>query len=146
MADQSHRYENTVEWIEQFRGTLNAAPRAQISIGAPTEFGGSDDVWSPEQLCVAAVNACVMMTFITIARNSRVAFRHYASSATGTLEKGDGGGYVITRIRVKPHVTIGPDVARAKVDRLIKMAEKHCYISNSLKAEVTVEAEIEVAA
>src|SRR5512139_458580 len=138
MADQ-HQYETAVEWTEARRGTLTAPKRPSIAIGAPPEFGGPEDVWSPEQLCVAAVNACIMATFLAIAANSKLSFRKYTASAVGTLEKVEGRGPVITRIVVKPRVTVGPDVDRGRVERILKMAEKNCYISNSLHAEVALE-------
>jgi organic hydroperoxide reductase OsmC/OhrA len=144
MAEQTHQYETTVEWTDSRRGTMAAPPRPRIAVGAPPEFGGTDDVWSPEDLCVAAVNACVMLTFIAIAANSKVPFRKYSSAATGTLEKVEGRGLVITRVVVRPRITIAADVDRAKVERLVRMAEKNCFISNSLKSEVTLEPEIAV--
>src|SRR5262245_26761522 len=122
MADQVHQYETAVEWPEGRKGTVTATARAPIAIGAPPELGGSDDVWSPEHPCVAAVNACVMLTFIPSAANSKVQIRQYAAAATGTLEKVEGRGPVIIRIIVKPQVTVGADVERAKVERLLKMA------------------------
>jgi organic hydroperoxide reductase OsmC/OhrA len=144
MPDQLHQYTTAVEWTTGRNGTVTAAPRHPIAMGAPPEFGGRDDVWSPEHLCVAAVNSCVMLTFLTIAVNSKIAFRKYSAAATGTLEKVEGRGMVITRVLVKPHITIGPDVDRTRVERLVKMAEKHCFISNSLNATVSIEAEIVV--
>jgi organic hydroperoxide reductase OsmC/OhrA len=86
-----------------------------------------------------------MLTFLTIAHNSKVPLQAYTASATGSLEKVEGRGPVITRILVKPRITIGADVDRGKVERLIKMAEKNCYISNSLNGEVRLEPEIVVA-
>lgn len=145
MADDGHDYDTTVEWTHDRQGTLGASGRPSLAIGATAEFGGSDDVWSPEHLCVAAVNTCVMLTFVTIAQNSKVPFKAYAASAMGTLEKVDDRGPVITRVVVRPRITIGPDVDRAKVERLIKMAEKRCYISNSLSGEIRLEPEIVVA-
>ncbi len=142
MAEQAHQYETTVEWIDARRGTLSSPNRPRIAIGAPPEFGGPEDVWSPEQLCVAAVNSCIMATFLSIAANSKLSFRKYAASATGTLEKVEGRGPVITRIVVRPRITIGPDVDRGRVERILKMAERNCYISNSLRSEVTLEPEI----
>ncbi len=142
MADQAHVYENTVEWGGDRRGVSSTAGRMPIATGAPPEFGGSPDVWAPEHLCVAAVNACVMLTFVTVAANSKVPIEAYTSAATGTLEKIDARGPVITRIVVKPRIAVGAGVDHAKVERLVKMAERNCYISNSLKAEVLVEAEI----
>ncbi len=145
MSEQSHQYEATVEWTADRQGQLNAANRPPIRIGSPPEFGGPNDAWSPEQLCVGAVNACVMATFLAIAANSKLVFRTYSATATGTLEKVEGRGPVITRVVVKPRVTVGPDVDRGRVERILKMAEKNCYISNSLQAEVALEPEIVVA-
>ena len=144
MAEQSQHYEATVEWTADRRGQLSTPNRPPIRIGAPPEFGGPDDAWSPEQLCVGAVNACVMATFVAIAANSKLVFRQYSATATGTLEKIEGRGPVITRVMVRPRVTVGPDVDRGRVERILKMAEKNCYISNSLHAEVALEAEIVV--
>jgi organic hydroperoxide reductase OsmC/OhrA len=144
MADQTHQYETKVEWTEQRHGSLTAPPRAPIQIGAPPEFGGTEGAWSPEHLCVAAVNACVLFTFVAIAANSKVPFRAYSASAIGTLAKVEDRGPVITRIVVKPRIVIGPEADRGRVERLIKMAEKNCFISNSLNAEVTLEPEIVV--
>lgn len=129
-------------WTDHRRGTLAAPQRPTILTGAPPEFGGSDDVWSPEHLCVAAVNSCVMLTFIAIAANSKLPFLGYSATATGTLEKVEGRGPVITRIVVKPRITVGADVDRAKLERVVKMAEKNCFISNSLNAAVSLEPEI----
>ena len=144
MAEERHDYDTMVEWTRDRCGTLTASGRPSVTVGAPPEFGGSAEVWSPEHLCVAAVNACVMLTFVTIAQNSKLPFKSYAAAATGTLEKVDGRGPVITRVVVKPRITIGPDIDRSKVERLIKMAEKHCFISNSLNSEVRLEPEIVV--
>ena len=144
MAEQTNSYETTVEWTDTKRGTITTAGRPPISAGAPPEFGGTDDVWSPEHLCVAAVNACVMLTFHAIAANSKLPVRRYTASATGTLEKAAGRGFEITRVVIKPRITVGTDVDRAKVERIVRMAEKSCFISNSLKATVTLEPEIVV--
>ena len=145
MAETTHAYETHIEWTSTLKGTLTAADRPPILAGAPPEFGGTADVWSPEHLCVAAVNACVMLTFAAIAANSKVPFRSYAASAVGTLERVDERGPVLTRITVKPRIGIGPEVDRGRVERIVAMAEKRCYVSNSLTATVTIDAEIVVA-
>lgn len=145
MADLVHHYETRAEWTADRRGTVSAPNRHTIEFGAPPEFGGTDDVWSPEHLCVAAVNTCVLLTLLAVAANSKVPLKACSASASGTLEKVEGRGPVITRVAVKLAVTIGPDVARDNVDRLIKIAEKNCFVSNSLQASVSVEPEVVVA-
>ena len=145
MTEPAHTYETRIEWTTALRGTLTADGRTPILAGAPPEFGGTPDAWSPEHLCVAAVNACVMLTFAAIAANSKVPFRSYAAAAVGTLERVDERGPVLTRITVKPRIAIGPEVDRSRVERIVAMAEKRCYVSNSLTTNVTIDAEIVVA-
>jgi organic hydroperoxide reductase OsmC/OhrA len=145
VADQRHEYQTTVEWAEARQGRIAAKGRPAVSIGAGSEFGGTDDVWTPEHLCVAAVNGCVMLTFLTIAQNSKLAIKGYTASAIGALEKVDDRGPVITHVVVKPRITVGPEVDRGRVERMIKMAEQRCYISNSLSGNVRLEPEIVVA-
>ena len=145
MTEPAHAYETRIEWTAALTGTLTATDRAPIHAGAPLEFGGTADAWSPEHLCVAAVNACVMLTFAAVAANSKVPFRSYAASAVGTLERVDERGPVLTRITVRPRIVIAPEVDRGRVERIVAMAEKRCFVSNSLTATVTIDAEIVVA-
>jgi organic hydroperoxide reductase OsmC/OhrA len=142
MAEQTHRYETTVRWTEARRGELGTAGKPAIPCGAPPEFGGTAEVWSPEHLCVGAVNACVMLTFLTVAANSKVPIQAYSSDAAGTLEKVEGRGPVITRIVVSPRITVSADVDPSKIERLIRITERNCFVSNSMQSEISVQAEI----
>lgn len=142
MADTQHSYASTVTWDQTRRGRAAAVGRSTIEVGAPAEFGGSDDVWSPEHLTVAAVNACMMLTFIAVAENSRVAFSAYSSEATATLGRAEGRGTAITKIVVRPRITVPADTDRSRLDRVLQLTKKNCFISNSLNGEVTLEAEI----
>lgn len=138
----SYSYQVEVTWTSERRGEARSYGRAPVAIGAPPEFQGTGDVWSPEHLTVAAVNSCMMLTFIAIAANSKVAFDGYSATASGTLEKVEGRGMVFTKIVVRPRVTLPVGGDRTKVERILRMTEKNCYISNSLTAEVTLEPEI----
>ena len=94
---------------------------------------------------MAAVNACMMATFLAIAANSKLRFSEYSSTAVGTLEQVDEeSGPVISRIVVKPRLTIGPDVDRGRAERILRLVEERCYVSNSMTSEVKLEPEIVV--
>jgi organic hydroperoxide reductase OsmC/OhrA len=137
-----YSYETEVTWKSERRGEALSAGRATIPVGAPPEFQGTADVWSPEHLTVAAVNSCMMLTFIAIAANSKLPFDAYTAVASGTLEKVEGKGMVFTRITVRPRITLPAGADRAKAERVLRLTEKNCYVSNSLSAEVTLEPEI----
>lgn len=70
---------------------LSAEPRAPIHIGPPLQFNGSDDVWSPEHLLVAAVLSCVKTTFDAYARRKGLAIHAWRGTATGVLAKARPG-------------------------------------------------------
>ena len=61
-----------------------------IAIGSPPEFKGEAGVWAPEEMLVAALNACMMLTFVSFAQSKRLEFVAYESAAEGLLENVDG--------------------------------------------------------
>jgi len=83
-----------------------------------------------------------MLTFVTIAANSKVPISGYVSDACATLEKVEGRGMVVTRVTVHPRVTVPAGVDVAKVERLFAMAKRNCFVSNSLTGTVTVEPKV----
>jgi len=46
-----------------------------LDVATPPQFPkGIERVWSPEHLFTAAVNSCLMTTFLSIAENSKLEF------------------------------------------------------------------------
>ncbi|MEP6859378.1 MAG: OsmC family protein [Deltaproteobacteria bacterium] len=119
---------------------LTAPPRAAISIGAPPQFGGSNEVWSPEDLLVGAVLQCLWTTFEAYARHEELEGVSWQGTGTGILDKGPTGP-VFTSITLAIQLVVAAaDVERAQ--RILATAEKHCIISNALRVAVTVEADV----
>ena len=133
-----HHYPSDLSWEIDRRGWLSAPPRQGLLGGPPPQFGGMDDAWSPEHLLVAAANLCLMLTFLSMAEKSGLALAGYRSSAEGVLDKAaDGVRFVSVSIRVDLKVA---EADQEKAEALLQKAEKHCLISNSLKAPVHVTA------
>lgn len=135
-------YENEVEWKGERAGKLAGAALPTVPVGAPPEFNGREGHWSPEQLLVASVNTCYVLTLVAIAENSKIALANLTSSARGKLEKVTGAGYQITEITIKPRIVVGSAKDMERVSRIVDKAKQNCFISNSIKGSVTVEAEI----
>lgn len=133
-----HRYEVTLAWKAGRHASLIAPPRPIILGGAPPEFDGTAEVWSPEHLLLSSASLCLMTTFQAIAARSKLEVASYDSQAEGILDK-TPEGLLFTRVRLK--VAVGsPDSEKAA--RLLELAKKHCIVANSLKVPV----ELEVAA
>jgi organic hydroperoxide reductase OsmC/OhrA len=135
-------YDSKLDWKGGKEGDLRAAALAPISLGAPPEFNGREGTWSPEHLFVASVNGCFMLTFVTIAENSKIALFSYSSTAQGKLEKVPGGGYQITEIVIKPTVVLASAQDLTRVPRILEKAKENCFITSSIKSAVKVEPQV----
>ena len=130
-----HHY--TVELADR---RLASPPRPPIAAGAPPQFGGTDQVWSPEELLVGATLECLWTTFEAYAAHDKLEVAGWRGTGVGVLDKGPTGP-VFTSITLSVDMTVAAaDVERAQ--RLLATAEKHCIISNALRVAVTVEATI----
>ncbi len=135
-------YDSKLEWKGNKEGDLRAAALAPIVLGAPPEFNGREGTWSPEQLFVASVNGCFMLTFLAIAENSKLPLLSYGSSARGKLEKVQGAGYQITEIVIKPTVVIESAQDLTRVPRILEKAKENCFVTNSIKSAVKLEPQV----
>ena len=101
-------------------------------------------IWSPEHLLVAAVNSCLMTTFLAIAENSKLPFIHFDSNAEGKLERVDNK-YMITEIVLKPLLTIANEADRERALRILDKSEAACLISNSIKSKIIFQPQVNIA-
>src|SRR5262245_53147098 len=132
-----HNYEVNLEWLTDRKGTISSPALNQtIEIATPPEFPkGIVGVWSPEHLFAAAVNSCLMTTFLAIAENSKLEFVSLHSNAIGILDKVDGK-YMMTEVVLRPNLVIRNPELQDKAQRVLEMSEKACLISNSIKSKI----------
>ena len=137
-------YSTEVEWTGERHGDLRAPVLPELHVDAPPEFKGHSGVWTPEHLFVASVNSCFMTTFLAIAENSKLDFVSFSAGARGKLEKTEGPGFVMSEITLRPKLVLSRDRDVERAARILEKAEKHCLISNSIKAHTRLEPEIEI--
>ncbi len=143
--DTAHHYEVKVNWENDRKGLMSSPVlQSSIEVATPPEFTkGIPGVWSPEHLLVAAVNSCLMTTFLAIAENSKFDFINFESNADGKLEKVDGK-YMISEVVLSPVLTISHDADKDKAIRILQKSEAACLISNSIKSTIIFKPEIKV--
>jgi organic hydroperoxide reductase OsmC/OhrA len=142
--DGVHDYGAQARWDEGSGGHVEADGLPDLRTGPPVEFGGEPGVWTPEHLFVSAANACLMNTFLAIARHSRLLLRGWSSAARGRLEKVEGKGWMFTEIAIDARIEVASrdDVERAH--RLFAKAEASCLIARSIASRMSATAVIEV--
>jgi organic hydroperoxide reductase OsmC/OhrA len=130
-------YKTCTTWTEGRSGTIASDGKPTMKISSPPEFKGERGVWTPEDLFVGSVEVCHMTTFLSFAAQKKVAIVSYRSHANGVLEYIDGD-YRFTRIVIFPTIAVGPDVVETEVHALLREAEKHCLVANSIASIVEV--------
>jgi len=133
-------FETTLVWEQGKSGTVRARNNPALAIATPPEFGGPEDLWSPEELLVASVGGCLMSTFLYFAERFNVALEGYSSTSRGSLEK-TRDGLRFTGIEVAIRVTVPDAAAREKAasPRLKEMLEKYCPVSAALNCPVRLD-------
>ena len=138
-----HFYDVSVKWITDRKGTASSEKlEQQIEVATPPEFAkGIPNVWSPEHFFIAAVNSCLMTSFLAIAENSNLKFISFHSKAKGKIEKIDGK-LMISEIILMPILTIYEEEYRDKAMRVLNKSEEVCLISNSIKSNIIFKPEV----
>jgi peroxiredoxin-like protein len=141
-----YNYEVHLAWKKDRKGVISSpALESSTEVATPPEFPkGMEGIWSPEHLFVAAIESCLMTTFLAVAENSKLEFESFSSHAIGKLDKVDGK-FMMTEILLKPTLVIKDPGLREKAKRTLEISEKACLISNSVKSTIIFEPVIEVA-
>ena len=108
---------------------------------APTEFGGDGQNWAPEDLFVAAVSQCHMLTYLFVCARTGIVVESYHDRAVGTLDVEGAAGGQFREIVLHPEVVI----SRGDPQRAVALhddATKGCYIGRSIRTAVRVEATV----
>lgn len=143
--DTAHYYEVNLSWEKDRKGVMTSPVlNNNIEVATPPEFPkGMPGIWSPEHLLVAAVDSCLMTTFLAIAENSKFDFISFESHAVGKLERIDSK-YLISEVVLSPVLTVTHDADKERAIRILQKSEAACLVSNSVKATIVFKPEIKV--
>jgi organic hydroperoxide reductase OsmC/OhrA len=108
---------------------------------APPEFGGPEGYWSPESLLVAAIADCFVLSFRAVARASKLPWRELQVEVEGVLDRVEGVTQ-FTAFTISPRLALEPGASEALAQTVLAKSKRACLITNSLKAECDVEAEL----
>ncbi len=90
----------------------------------------------PEDMLVAALSSCHMLSFLAICAKKRITVQSYEDDAVGFLEK-DGGKLWMTRVILRPQIVASADAAT--LEPIHHLAHEACFIANSVKTHIVVE-------
>lgn len=145
-----HRYHASCRWngstaagYEAYarNHSLSAAP-AETVIAASSDpaFRGDPTRLNPEQLLVMAAASCQMLSFLAIAARARLDVVEYEDHTDGFMPE-DDKPMRITRIVLKPRITVKGEANTERLRKLVHTAHEQCFIANSLKTQIEIQPE-----
>lgn len=141
MNDLPHTYRVKSAGTVTGNLTTSAENLPDLAVAPPAQFGGPGDQWSPEDLLMASVSNCLILSFKAIARASQLEWESIECESVGTLDKVERK-VQFTHIVSKLHLCIPATESKEKAEKLLNKAEGVCLISNSISCECRIECEV----
>jgi len=140
-SSKTIRFSTELEWLSGGAALLRGAGKLELGVAPPAEFRGEANVWSPEQLFIASVDTCLLLTFTGLAEKEGLQISSYCSEAEGALEWVDES-FRFTNLVLRPTILIRNEADVAIARDLLDRAHATCLVANSVRTAVTVEADI----
>jgi organic hydroperoxide reductase OsmC/OhrA len=124
---------------------LTPAGKPPILGSAPAAYGGESGRYNPEDLMLASLSSCHLLTFLAVAARAKVKVLAYEAGGTAALGLHEGKIRMVGAT-LTPHVRVGHAEDEAKLPALHEKAHANCFMSNSVNFAVTIQATSEVQA
>lgn len=99
---------------------------------------GVETAIDPEEMLIAALSSCHMLSFLHVARLAGFTVTAYSDHAEGVLEEIAPGRMAITKIMLGPRIEwSGQAPDNEALNHMHHEAHTTCFIANSVKTEVT---------
>ncbi len=143
-----HRYALTVTWTgntgdgtSTYRGyrrthTVTAVGPPELPGSADRTFHGDRDRWNPEQLLLAALSQCHLLSYLHVCVDAGVVVTDYVDRATGSMRTDADGSGRFTEVVLHPAVTVDDDTMVETATQAHHRAHELCFIANSVNFPV----------
>ena len=145
---REHRYQTTVTWTgnlgEGTAGYRSYSRDHEVSgKGKPVLPGSSDPAfrgdpkrWNPEELLVAALSQCHMLSYFHVCATAGVVVTGYQDAPYGLMAETDDDGGHFTEVVLRPSVTVADAAMAEQAVKLHEDASRKCFIASSVNFPV----------
>ncbi len=140
---KQHHYEVKITWTgnsgtgtKDYRSytrdhTASTENKPDLLCSSDPTFRGNDTRYNPEELLVASLSGCHMLSYLHLCAVSSVIVLEYSDYATGTMEQTPDGGGRFTEVTLHPEVVVSDESMIEKANELHHKANQLCFIANS---------------
>ncbi|MDY0884659.1 OsmC family protein [Dongia soli] len=124
--------------------TVQSAGKPLLHLTADAAFLGKPEQYNPEDLLLAALSGCHMLTYLALAARASLHVVGYEDKAEGRMVQKDTGG-AFTEVMLRPEVIIAAGHDRDLALHLHHQAHEDCFIAASMNFPVRHEPVVTVA-
>ncbi|WP_375384861.1 OsmC family protein [uncultured Microbacterium sp.] len=122
--------------------TIDGKPPLEASADKP--FRGDASRWNPEDLLLAALSECHLLSYLHACVQAGVVVVGYEDDATGTMVEDGRGGGAFREVVLRPVVTVAEETMVDAATAAHAQAREWCFIANSVNFPVHHEPVIRV--
>lgn len=138
-----HGTSSYAKYGRQYRTLIAGKPELEGSAAA--EFRGDAAKHNPEDLFLASISTCHMLTYLALCARNGISVVAYEDNAVGKMSVDARGGGRFEEVTLRPAVTIAPGGEAAHAAQLHETAHELCFIANSCSVPIRHEATLQVA-
>ena len=145
----THRFAAHLTWRAGATGPAAATHRVAfegrpaLEVSAAPQYRGDPARLNPEELFVAALASCQLLTYLALAPRAGVTVLAYEDHPQGTLAIAERR-MRMTEVLLRPAITVAAGTDEVKARALVETAHDGCFIANSVTCAVRVEATVTV--
>jgi organic hydroperoxide reductase OsmC/OhrA len=106
-----------------------------VGTADPT-FRGERDKHNPEDLLVASLSACHMLTYLALCVRNKISVLSYSDEASGVMKTTPEGGGRFESVTLRPNVEIADNSKKTLAMKLHVQAHSLCFIACSVNFPV----------
>ncbi|MBN9224568.1 MAG: peroxiredoxin [Microbacterium sp. SCN 70-27] len=143
-----HRYRLRSEWTGN-RGTgtsgyrdydrsvtISVAGKPELQASSDKPFRGDPAKWNPEDLLLAALSECHLLSYLRACVTAGVVVVSYEDEATGRMVEDGRGGGAFAEVTLRPRVVVAEAAMIPAAEQAHAQAREWCFIANSVNFPV----------
>ncbi|GAA3038056.1 OsmC family protein [Microbacterium dextranolyticum] len=119
---------------------LRVEGKPLIEASSDKPFRGDASKWNPEDMLVAALSECHLLSYLHACVGAGVVVVSYMDDATGTMVEDGKGGGAFREVVLRPRVVVADAAMIPAAEAAHAQAHEWCFIANSVAFPVRHEA------
>ena len=137
-------YTNKVTWKSEHLGHTFCGNGTDMDFSAPPALYGHPNMMTPEDAYLMAVNTCIHMMVLWAMKRFKLELVSFECTAEGEVEEHLDKTSWFKKVLLRPKLVVRGS-SEGTVKRAVQMARKYSTIAESIKSEVVIEPEIQMA-